>query len=100
MLTDLNVIATMLEGLEETIIARLIDRAQFAANKVIYLSGQSGFRSDQPGSHELSLLDLRIRFQEEMDSQFGRFHVPEERPFSTDLPPSRRTVNLPPARCG
>ena len=51
MLTDLNIIATMLEGLEEAIIARLIDRAQFRANEVIYLPGQSGFRSDHPGSN-------------------------------------------------
>ena len=90
MTTDLNLIAAVLEGLEETIIGRLIDRAQFRANMVVYRPGASGFQ----GEESLSLLGVRMRFHEEMDSQFGRFHVPEERPFRRDLPPSRRGVNL------
>ncbi len=31
-----------------------------------------------------------------MDAEFGRFQVPEERPFSIDLPVPRREVALPP----
>jgi len=89
---DLERIATDLEGLEETIIARLIDRAQFRRNGVAYLPGQSGFE----GEPELSLFALRLRYQEEMDACFGRFAVPEERPFNRNLPPPRRTVRLPP----
>jgi chorismate mutase len=30
-----------------------------------------------------------------MDAEFGRFHIPEERPFSASLPPSRREVSVP-----
>ncbi len=89
---DLELIAARLEGLEETIISKLIDRAQFRVNNSVYLPGQSGFR----GSEGASLFDLRLRFQEEMDARFGRFHVAEERPFNADLPESQRTVTLPP----
>jgi chorismate mutase len=88
---DLDTIAARLEGLEETIIQKLIDRAQFAANPVAYRAGGSGFQ----GSGLESLFDIRLRYQEEMDSAFGRFKVPEERPFHTDLPEPRRVVNLP-----
>ena len=88
---DLTLIAAHLEGLEETIIHRLVDRAQFAANATAYARGASGFE----GAGAQSLFDLRLRYQEEMDAAFGRYHVPEERPFHRDLPESRRTVNLP-----
>ncbi len=88
---NLDRIAARLEGLEETIIYKLIDRAQFAENDIIYQPGKSGF----DGSGDLSLFDLRLRRQEEMDSDFGRFCVPEERPFNRDLPESKRKVSLP-----
>ena len=88
---DLNRIATDLEGLEETIIARLIDRAQFKRNRIAYQPGESGFK----GEMELSLFALRIKFQEEMDACFGRFAVPEERPFNKTLPEAKRIVRLP-----
>jgi chorismate mutase len=88
---NLDTIVTQLEGLEETIIQKLIDRAQFAANRQAYEPGASGF----PGSGRMSLFDLRLRYQEEMDAVFGRFKVPEERPFHTDLPEPKRVVNLP-----
>jgi len=91
---DLAQIAADLENLEETIIARLIDRAQFRRNRTAYLPGKSGF----DGEHSLSLLALRLKFQEEVDACFGRFVAPEERPFNTHLPSSRRTVTLP-ANC-
>ncbi len=88
----LDHVAAQLEGLEETIIHRLIDRAQFVQNLPVYEPGKSGF----PGDPRESLFELRLRSQETMDAEFGRFHVPEERPFSRDLPASRRTVILPP----
>jgi chorismate mutase len=88
---DLSLIAARLEGLEETIIHRLIDRAQFAANPAAYDAGTSGF----PDSPERSLFELRVRYQEEMDARFGRYQVPEERPFYRDLPEPHRTVTLP-----
>ncbi len=88
---DLNLIAAHLEGLEETIIHRLIDRAQFATNPRAYRVGESGFE----GAGEKSLFDIRLRYQEEMDAAFGRYRVPEERPMHRDLPPPRRTVRPP-----
>lgn len=88
---DLNAIAGTLESLEETIIHKLIDRAQFAANARAYAPGESGFT----GEPERSLFQLRLVYQESMDAEFGRFHVPEERPFTRDLPQSRRQVTLP-----
>jgi chorismate mutase len=89
---DLERITTLLEGLEETIIFKLIDRAQFRLNAVVYRPGVSGFS----GAAKQSLFSLRLRYQEEMDARFGRFCVAEERPFCTRLPRPRRKVNLPP----
>ncbi|MFP4415736.1 MAG: chorismate mutase [Fibrobacterota bacterium] len=89
---DLTRIAQQLEALEETIISKLIDRAQFRVNDTAYKRGESGF----DGAADQSLLDLRLKYQERMDAQFGRFYVPEERPFNKDLPRSRRKVSLPP----
>ena len=88
---DLPFIAARLEGLEETIIYKLLDRAQFAVNQCIYLPGYSGFS----GESKRSLFEIRLSSQEIMDAQFGRFHVPEERPFTSNLPISRREVSLP-----
>jgi chorismate mutase len=87
----LDVIATRLEGLEETIIARLIDRAQFKKNDVIYEPGRSGFKDEA----EKSLFELRLFHQECIDSEFGRFEVFEERPFNKGLPEVKRRVVLP-----
>jgi chorismate mutase len=88
---DLPKIAAHLEGLEETIISKLIDRAQFCANTRIYEPGNSGF-TDEPG---LSLFDLRLKHQETMDALFGRFCVPEERPYTGNLPIAQRKVQVP-----
>jgi len=88
---QLNTIAQKLESLEETIVYKLIDRAQFSVNDVIYRPGESGFS----GEPYASLFELRLRFQEEIDAQFGRFCVPEERPYTKNLPPARRIVPLP-----
>ena len=88
---DLIQIAADLESLEETIIARLIDRAQYRRNETAYQPGRSGFR----GEPVLSLFALRLQYQEEMDARFGRFYVPEERPFNRNLPETRRDVTLP-----
>ncbi len=84
--TNLKSIAAFLEGLEETIISRLIDRAQFKHNTVVYEPGRSEFRN----MRRKSLFDLRLEYQEKMDALFGRFRVPEERPFTKPLPGPRR----------
>jgi chorismate mutase len=88
----INLIAELLEALEETIIFKLIDRSQYRINEKIYVPGKSGF----DGNDTLSLFDLRLRYQEEMDAEFGRFQVPEERPFNKGLPASRRKSPPPP----
>ena len=85
-------IAAHLEGLEETIISKLIDRVQFCINDRIYRPGESGFE----GEKRQSLFHLRLLFQEKMDARFGRFCVPEERPFNHRLPREQRRVALPP----
>ncbi|MBN2188481.1 MAG: hypothetical protein JW699_03425 [Chitinispirillaceae bacterium] len=87
----IDAIAARLEGLEETIISKLIDRAQFRVNNRIYLPGRSGFA----GEKTRSLFHLRLMFHEKMDAQFGRFCVPEERPFFSRLPKTKRKVMLP-----
>lgn len=85
---DLSQIAAILEGLEETIIFMLINRAQFAVDAVVYEPHRSGFQ----GADEESLLSLRLKYHEEMDAVFGRFCVPEERPFTRELPLPKRRV--------
>jgi chorismate mutase len=87
---SLDIIAARLEGLEETIISKLIDRAQFAVNETIYQTGKSGFITEP----HRSLFEVRLWYQEEMDAKFGRFQVPEERPFSAGLPSPMRIVHL------
>lgn len=91
MMLQLDYIAATLEGLEDTIIFKLIDRAQFSVNPIAYRRGCSGFG---PGEQR-SLFQLRLWYQEEMDARFGRFCVPEEVPFATGLPSSSRNVLLP-----
>jgi chorismate mutase len=87
----IDAIAARLEGLEETIISKLIDRAQFRLNRCVYLKGRSGFA----GEKTRSLFYLRLLFHEKMDAQFGRFCVPEERPFFSRLPKPKRRVTIP-----
>ena len=84
----IETIAEKLEALEETIILRLIDRAQFKTNLIAYQDGKIAVQ----GEPEKSLFDLRLRYHEEMDAVFGRFLFPEERPFNRDLPEARRNV--------
>jgi chorismate mutase len=88
---EINAIAARLEGLEETIISKLIDRAQFCVNQSIYRGGRSGFT----GEKSRSLFHLRLLYHEKMDAEFGRFCVPEERPFFSRLPEPRRKARLP-----
>ncbi|MBD3347390.1 MAG: chorismate mutase [Chitinivibrionales bacterium] len=88
---DLNAIAAHLESLEETIIFKLIDRAQWKTNRIIYEKGRSGFKNNT--TH--SLFELRLLYQERMDAEFGRFCVPEERPFNSELPAPQREVTIP-----
>jgi len=82
----LDAIAAHLAGLEETLIYKLLDRAQFAGNPGAYLPGQSRFVPAEAAS----LFELRLRFQETLDTQFGRYLIPEERPFHAGLPAPRR----------
>ena len=88
---NLDLIASRLEGLEETIIHKLIDRAQWRVNEAAYAVGQSGFANED----SRSLFQLRLHCHEEMDAKFGRFCVPEERPFNAGLPKPQRAVNIP-----
>jgi chorismate mutase len=88
---SIDIIAAHLEGLEETVIFKLIDRAQFCVNERVYRPGESGFE----GEKKRSLFHLRLLFHEKMDAQFGRFCVPEERPFFPRLPKPKRTARLP-----
>jgi chorismate mutase len=88
---DLNYIASRLESLEETIISKLIDRAQFCVNENVYEIGKSGFA----GESNRCLFDVRMHYHEQMDAGFGRFCVPEERPFTRNLPSPKRQVNIP-----
>ncbi|MBD3422120.1 MAG: chorismate mutase [Chitinivibrionales bacterium] len=87
---SLQQIAAQLESLEETIIFKLIDRAQFKQNSTVYKAGKSGF-AENP---DASLFHLRLLYHERMDAQFGRFCVPEERPFNSDLPQPRRSITM------
>lgn len=87
---NLELIAARLESFEETIISLLLDRAQYYSNTTIYQVGKSGFS----GENDHSLFDIRLRNQENMDSVFGRFCVPEERPFTRNLLPPKRDVTI------
>lgn len=82
----LDVIASHLAALEETLIYKLLDRAQFAANPGAYQPGQSRFQPTETSS----LFELRLLYQETLDTQFGRYLIPEERPFHLGLPAPRR----------
>ena len=89
MTLKLETIASHLAGLEETLIYKLLDRAQFAGNPGAYRPGQSRFRPHEASS----LFELRLHHQEKLDTLFGRYLIPEERPFHLGLPGPRR---LPP----
>ncbi|MFP4362770.1 MAG: chorismate mutase [Spirochaetia bacterium] len=83
---ELQIIAQKLESLEETILHKLFDRAQFGLNPPAYQPEMSGF----PKHNDMSLLEIRLRMQEEIDARFGRYTVPEEQPFHNDLPAPQR----------
>jgi chorismate mutase len=87
----LETIASHLAGLEETLIYKLLDRAQFAGNAGAYRPGQSRFRPNEAAS----LFELRLHYQEKLDTVFGRYLIPEERPFHLGLPPPRRVPSQP-----
>lgn len=79
---NLQEIATKLESLEETIIFRLIDRAQYHFNAQTYEAGLFQFGPESSPS----LLDHKLRFSEETDAVLGRYTISEERPFFENLP--------------
>ncbi len=80
---NLAKIAAKLESLEETIIFRLMDRAQYRYNAKTYEPGLFSF----VGGGKLSILDHKFRFSEETDAVLGRYSISEERPFYDNLPP-------------
>jgi chorismate mutase len=85
---SLSEISRRLESFEETIVFKLLDRAQFDANEIVYENGKSGFK----GAGNASLLELRLACQEKIDAQFGKFCTPEERPFIDNSAPRRRAM--------
>ena len=88
---DLKSIAAYLEKLEEKIIFNLLQRGQYRVNSCIYQKGKSNFKKYP----QLSLLEIRLKMQEEMDAKFDRFSAPEEKPFNQDLPLKERDFNYP-----
>ncbi|MDR1626834.1 MAG: chorismate mutase [Spirochaetia bacterium] len=70
---------------------RLIGRVQFHHNPGVYEAGGSGFENELTDS----LFDVRLRYQEQMDAVFGRYTVPEERPYCGKLPSAQRKANAP-----
>ncbi|EED13113.1 chorismate mutase [Talaromyces stipitatus ATCC 10500] len=76
---DLNNIRAQLIRLEDTITFHLIERAQFPANKTIYVAGGVPI----PGSN-LSLMDYLLREQEKLQSRVRRYESPDEHPFFPD----------------
>lgn len=88
---QLDAIAARLAGLEETLIYKLLDRAQFAGNAGAYQPGQSRFAPPETSS----LFELRLKLQEALDAQFGRYLIPEERPFHLGLHAPRRVLAVP-----
>ncbi|KAL2939993.1 Chorismate mutase 2 [Bienertia sinuspersici] len=79
---SLDTIRKTLIGLEDTIIYSLIQRAKFPLNSPAYDSSSSF-----PGFHG-SFIELFIKGNEAVQSQFGRYQSPEEVPFFRDhLPP-------------
>lgn len=64
---DLNIVRNRLEALEETILFRLLDRAQFKLNLPVYEAG--------------AILDSMHKSNEEICGKFGRFNAIEEKPF-------------------
>jgi chorismate mutase len=67
--------------LEETIIFGLIERAQFALNKVIYEKG--AFGSELSGE---SLVGYLLHETEKIHARMRRYTSPDEHPFFADLP--------------
>ena len=84
----LDTIASRLAGLEETLIYKLLDRAQFSGNPGAYQPGASRFRPQETAS----LFELRLHHQEKLDTVFGRYLIPEERPFHVGLSAPRRVA--------
>lgn len=87
---SLESIAARLASLEETLIYKLLDRSQFLRNKGAYEPGKSQFLPPEP----VSLLELRLLHQEKLDATFGRYQIPEERPFYSGLPEPRRRLGV------
>jgi len=77
---DLSVVADRLEALEETIIFRILDRAQYKLNSAIYSKDAFSLPNQ---TKDVSLLDYMHKFIEQVFAQLGRFTIAEEKPFFT-----------------
>jgi len=84
----LEAITAHLERLEEKIIFKLLNRAQYHLNLSIYRSIKK-----QP-----SLFMQRLKKQEKMDAAFGRYDIAEERPFTLNKinkkPPKEKFLKI------
>lgn len=78
---DLSVVAERLEALEETIIFRILDRAQYKLNSAVYTKGAFSLPNQEK---DASLLDYMHKFSERVFAQLGRFTSAEEKPFFAD----------------
>ncbi|KAG7105889.1 Chorismate mutase like protein [Verticillium longisporum] len=89
---DLNRIRYQLIRLEDTITYHLIERAQFALNRSIYIPGALNI----PDS-ELSFVDWYLREQERLQSIIRRYESPDEYPFFPDVvqKPILKPLNYP-----
>jgi len=74
---DLTLIADRLESMEETIIARILDRMQYKRNRAVY-------STDKVLINTLSPLDYMHRLSEQIFAQLGKFTLAEEKPFFKD----------------
>jgi len=75
---DLSAVADRLESLEETIIFRILDRAQYKLNSSVY-SKNVFLLPDE--TKDVCLLDYMHKFIEQVFARLGRFTISEEKPF-------------------
>ena len=76
-----------LESIEKRVVWLLLDRAQFRRNRKAYKKGKTDYKRAKANE---SFLDARLREREESDSRAGRYTMPEEVPFTKNLPPPER----------
>ena len=80
-LLDFDAVLRRLEGLEESIITSLLERAQFPLQAEIYGATAKGLNGDENGN----LLASWLAYREKREALCGLFDLPEERPFTKGL---------------